>query len=218
MTTKHVPYYEKYKVSIPEDSIGDWKIEHHTVGGDEAKSGRMYACNPSSMGRYVPEGTYTGLKHKGNLWMSDTPDEIRDHMTPIHEAQRRGGHILINGLGIGMVTAAVLNLKDDDGNFVVDKVTVIENASEVIYLVGRILKERYGDRLEIIEADSYEYKPQKGIRYSMVWHDIWLHLCTDNLDEMSKLHRKYGRRTDWQGSWGRELLQSQRRRERAQGW
>jgi hypothetical protein len=216
--TDRSPWHQKYKVSIPEDSIGDWTIEHHTVEPSEAAFGRMRACNPSSGGRFVPEGTYTGLKHKGILWMSDTPDEIRDHIAPIHEAQRRGGHILINGLGIGMVTAAVLDMTDDEGNFVVEKVTVIELSSEVIYLVGRILQERYGDRLEIIEADSYEFRPPKGIRYSMVWHDIWLDLCTDNLQEMAKLHRKYGRRTDWQGSWGKELLQSQRRRERNQGW
>jgi hypothetical protein len=215
--TERIPWYQKYKVNIPEDSIGDWKIERHTVGGDEAKNGRVYACNPSSMGRFVPEGTYTGLKHKGSLWMSDTPDEIRDHLSPIHEA-RRGGHILVNGLGIGMVTAAMLNLKDDDGDFIVEKVTVIEISSEVIYLVGRRLKERYGDRLEIIEADSYEYSPPKGIRYTVVWHDIWLNLCTDNLDEMAKLHRKYGRRTDWQGSWGKEVLTSLRRQERRSGW
>jgi hypothetical protein len=51
-----------------------------------------------------------------------------------------------------------------------------------------------------------------------VWHDIWLDLCTDNLEGMGKLHRKYGRRTDWQGSWEKDRLLSHRRREKARGW
>jgi hypothetical protein len=42
----------------------------------------------------------------------------------------------------------------------------------------------------------------KGERYGMVWHDIWDSFCGDNLPEMTRLKRKYGRRADWQGCWG----------------
>ena len=69
--------------------------------------------------------------------------------------------------------------------------------------------------LEIIEADAYLYQPPKGIRYSVVWHDIWPDLCEDNLKEMGTLHRRYGKRCDWQGSWGKELLRHHRRRDKA---
>lgn len=31
---------------------------------------------------------------------------------------------------------------------------------------------------------------------------IWDSLCADNLEEMTKLKRRFGRRTDWQGCWG----------------
>jgi hypothetical protein len=34
----------------------------------------------------------------------------------------------------------------------------------------------------------------KGKRYDMVWHDIWDDICSDNLEGMAKLHRKYGDR------------------------
>ena len=212
--TNRTPWYEKHKVNVPEGEIGEWRVEHTVVSPADESFGRMRAT--SGMGRFVPAGTYTMLYHGsslgGSLWMSDTPDEIRDHLEPIYESMRLGGHVLINGLGIGMVANAVLSLEN------VTKVTIIENSPEVIALVGPSLKKRYGNRCEIIEADAYEYKPPRGIRYNMVWHDIWINLCTDNLEEMTKLHRKYGRRTDWQASWGKELLQSHRRRERNSGW
>jgi hypothetical protein len=206
------PWYEKYKVDVPEGNIGEWRIEHAVVTTEDENAGHMRSFNPSSMGRYVPAGTYTMLYNGGKLWMSDTPDEGRDHLEPIYEAKRRGGHVLINGLGIGMVANAVLSFEN------VTKVTIIEMSPEVIALVGPSLIKKYGSRCEIIEANSYEYKPPKGIRYSMVWHDIWLNLCTDNLKEMAKLHRKYGRRTDWQASWSKELLLRHRRQERNSGW
>lgn len=209
---KKLPWYEEYKVDVPEGQVGDFRIEHVTVDAEDEKRGRMYAANPSSGGRFVKAGKYTMLYEKGSLWMSDTPDEIRDHLEPIHEASRAGGNVLINGLGIGVVTDAIASLEN------VTKVTVIEKSPEVIELVGPSLLKKHGDKLEIIEADSFEYRPPKGVRYTVVWHDIWLHLCTDNLDEMAKLHRKFGRRTDWQGSWGKELLKYRRQQDRRQGW
>ena len=56
---------------------------------------------------------------------------------------------------------------------------------------------------EFHQADALEYKPPRGEQYDVVWHDIWPNICTDNLPEMHKLHRKYGRRCNWQGSWCR---------------
>jgi hypothetical protein len=209
---KKLPWNEEYKVDVPEGQVGEWSIKHVTVDEEDEKRGRMFACNPSSMGRCVRAGVYTMLYHNGELWMSDTSDEIRDHLAPIHETKRAGGNVLINGLGIGVVTDAIASLEN------VTKVTVIENSPEVIELVGPTMLKKHGDKLEIIEADSYDFKPPKGERYTVVWHDIWLHLCTDNLDEMAKLHRKYGRRTDWQGSWGKELLRYRRQQDRSQGW
>ncbi len=209
---KRTPWYEEYKVSVPEAEKGNWKIKHVVVSDEDEKGGRMRSCNPSSMGRFVPAGSYTMLYHNGSLWMSDTPDEMRDHIDPIHQAKRVGGHVLINGLGIGMVAGAIAALEN------VTKVTIIENSPEVIALVGPSLTEKFGSKIEIIEHDSYTFKPPKGVRYTVVWHDLWLDLCTDNLKEMAILHRRYGRRCDWQGSWGKELLQYRRRQERKRGW
>lgn len=228
---------DRYKVCIPEGVSRDWRVEHFSVSESQASLDSLRGMLSGS-GRSVPEGTYTALYHKRSLVMSDTPDEIRDHLGAVQEAQRRGGHILINGLGLGMVTAAILDAEqrcqscmqyphhgkcdcthvagEINFRYAVDKVTVIEKSEDVIALIRPILWPRYGNRLEIIHADAFEYKPEKGQRFSIVWNDIWNDLCTDNLKEMGTLHRKYGRRCDWQGSWGKEILQTRRRQERGQ--
>ena len=121
--------------------------------------------------------------------MSDTPDEKRDHYEIVNRAK---GHVLINGLGLGMVLAAVLKKQE------VERVTVVEIDADVISLVGPHF---HNDRLVIIQSDAFTYKPPKGEIYGAVWHDIWDSICDDNLSEMTKLKRRYGRRTIWQGCW-----------------
>jgi hypothetical protein len=94
----------------------------------------------------------------------------------------------------------------------VTHVTVIEKSPDVIKLVGPSFAD---PRVTIIEADAYTYQPPKGIRYNAVWHDIWDNICGDNTEGMGKLHRKYGRRTDWQDSWCKAECQEANRRWRS---
>ena len=195
---------DKYKVNIPEGKSGNWEIRHFTVSEEDEKFGALRGI--FNGGRYTPAGNYTGLYYRGSVIMSDTPDEIRDHLGFIRQAH---GNVLINGLGIGMVLQAVLNKSD------VDHTTVIEISPDVISLVAPHYQNKFGDKFTVIQADALEYKPEKGVRYNAVWHDIWPNICTDNLEEMAKLHRKYGRRCDWQGSWSKELLKYYQRRERS---
>lgn len=195
-----------FKVDLPEGESGDWKVERFTVSEKDEKWGRMRAMvSGSSAGRFVPAGTYTALKRRGEMIMSDTPDEIRDHREPIREAKRLGSTVhLVNGLGLGMVTAAML----ENG---AEKVIAVERSEDVIALVAPTLQRRYGDRFEVRQADALEYRPPVGERYGVVWHDIWDNICSDNLPEMHKLHRRYGRRCEWQGSWARAQCEDQLR-------
>ncbi|MBN2302083.1 MAG: hypothetical protein JXN60_06145 [Lentisphaerae bacterium] len=206
-------------VNLPEGQSGNWKVEKFTISKREAT---LY--NVNAHGRPVREGTYTRLVRNGKVVMSDTPAEKRDHFEPVYRAY---GRCLVNGLGLGMIVSAMLEKKKhrylpgdhvppgkfDDKALIptVEHVTVIEKDADVIALVGLPLKERYGDRLTIIHADAFEYTPSKGERYDFVWHDIWDNICSDNLSEMHKLHRKYGRYCKWQGSWGRDTCEYYRR-------
>ena len=176
------------KVELPEMVNGNWRVERFTVDRPDFHS--------MLHGRAVPVGeTFTRLKRGGTLVMSDTPAEMRDHYAPVLNAK---GACLINGLGIGMVLRAVLKKPE------VTSVTVVEISREVLDMVSP----HYADpRVTFVHADALQYKPPKGVRFQMVWHDIWDDICADNLPQMHALHRKYGRRTDWQGSWGRHEIE-----------
>ena len=196
MTRYLANQYEQYKSDIPEGQDGPWCVEQFTVTEEDEKLERMRAAfSFGSRGRFVPAGTYTKLTRNGFLVMSDTPDEIGDHMYAFHQAR---GRVLVNGLGLGIFTKMVLNKPE------VSRVVVVEIALEVINLVGTHLKKQYGDRLILVCDDALTWKPPKGAHYDVVWHDIWDDICIDNLESMKRLHRRYGRRCDWQGSWCRE--------------
>ena len=172
------------KVTLPEGRKGPWVVERFTTDRTDFSS-MMH-------GRPVPVGeTFTRLMRNGFLVMSDTPAEMRDHWEPVYQAK---GSCLLNGLGIGMVLKNILEKKE------VTDVTVVEISQDLIDLVAP----HYSDpRVSYICADALEFQPPKGKRYQMVWHDIWDGICSDNLPDMARLHRKYGRRTDWQGSWAK---------------
>lgn len=205
-------WWEKYKVSIPDGEIGNHRIERFEITENDVRWGMMGSYG-SGRG-YTKPGMYTKLvRGKHTIVMSDTSDEIRDHVHAIGKAEELGGTCRVHGLGIGMVAAAMLNLPN------VTRVDVVEISTDVAELVGPTLQERYGDRFNLLIDNVMEQKPLSSESgYSVIWHDIWDNLCTDNLPEMATLHRRWARRTQWQGSWGREFLQYQRARERRQGW
>ena len=66
-------------------------------------------------------------------------------------------------------------------------------------------------RITELKDNAFEYKLPKGVRYDVVWHDIWDYITSDNLPEMIKLHRKYGRKCDYQESWCRYRCECLRR-------
>lgn len=183
---------------LPDGKSGDWEIDTITVEKDELSQ----KLSMIKTGRGVPEGEYKRLRRDRTVVMSNTPDEIRDFRHLIRDAE---GSILINGLGIGCVVKALLDKPE------VTKITVIENSEDVIKLVAPHFTD---ERLTVIHADAFEYKPAKGERFDFVWHDIWDYICADNLEEMTKLHRKYGRRTSWQDSWAKYDCQRHRNAER----
>jgi hypothetical protein len=183
-------------------SHGDWRIEVREI----AERGLLALDS-----RAVTPGTYTELVHRGRIWMSDTPAERRDHMEAYWQAQRRGGRILVHGLGLGMIVKALLDLPN------VDHVDVVELDADVIALCGPAF-DRYGARVTIHHGNCFDHRWKPGTRWTVVWHDIWPDICTDNLAEMGTLHRKFGRRCDWQGSWCKELLLYHRRRNALSPW
>lgn len=195
-----------YKVDVPEGTSGAWRVERFAVTEADAAFSALRSL--ANGGRCSPAGTYTRLLHGRSIVMSDTPDEIRDHLDFIRRAQ---GRVLIHGLGLGMCLQGVADKPS------VEHVTVVELSADVIRLVAPHYSARYCERLTVVQGDAYTWQPPKGARWDAVWHDVWNTLCTSNLPHMHKLHRRFGRRCDWQGSWGRALLEARKRRE-AREW
>lgn len=198
------------KANIPEGRVGDFSIEHFEIKRDDAIVALFSYRN-----RVPGPGKYTKLVENGMCWMSDTYAELRDHHEPVLKAR---GHCLVTGLGLGIVANAMAR-RD-----AVTRVTVIERAPEVIALV----KDHLHEKVDVIRADATEWKPPRrdvvlyggsdscdktefahiGLApapqywpewFGAVWHDIWPSICSDNLEIMTKLKRRYGRRARWQG-------------------
>jgi len=180
-------------MEIPDGESGNWKISEFEVTKDDVAIHNIRAMfSPGS--RTIRPGKYKKISRNGSVIMSNTDSELRDHR---HFVYKANGKVLINGLGLGCVLSEVL-AKDR-----VESVTVIEISEDVINLVAPFFESN--PKVTIIHADAFEWKPPRGVRYNAVWHDIWDNICTDNLPEMTRLHRKYGRRCDYQDSWCRGL-------------
>lgn len=192
----------EYKSDVPEGVSGKWAVEKFTVTPAQALRYNVL----HSGGRYVSPGDYTRLVYgkRQEVVMSDTPAELLEHHEPVDWAF---GRCLVNGLGLGVVVDAML-LRG-----FVEHVTVVELEADVIALTAGHLREKWGDRVEIVQADALAYQPPRGVRYEYVWHDIWPTISSSNLPDMIKLHRRYGRRCSQQGSWARDQCEYMRREE-----
>lgn len=187
----------KIDLRVPEGVSGDWKVSHFTV--KDSKEEQFW-----SMVKYGDRAPYPGdyvrLSFQGGTIMSNTTAEVRDHYPFIHRAT---GHVLIHGLGLGMCVEAVMHKEE------VLSITVIELSEDVIKLVAPTYQH---PKVQIIQADALKFKPTR--KYDVVWHDIWPSINSDNLEEMKKLHRRYGRFARWQGSWARNICEREYREER----
>lgn len=147
------------KVDIPEGHSGNWRIERFTVSESEARFDAL-----RSGYRSVRQGTYTRLMCGDETVMSDTHAERRDHLGVVQDAR---GDVLVTGLGLGMVVVALLQ------NPEVRTITVIERSKDVIDLVEPTLRARHGsDRLRIVCADAFTWKPGKNDSWDCAWHDV----------------------------------------------
>jgi len=86
------------------------------------------------------------IADNGDVVMSYTPMEI---LSMRQGWKRARGHVLVGGLGLGIIARKALMKKT------VKHVTVVEIDKAVIDLVGPSLKEDFGDRVTILHSDVY---------------------------------------------------------------
>lgn len=181
----------RIEVAVPDGARGAWRVESFEVTEEEAALHDARALFRGCGFASIAPGKYKRLMRGNTVVMSNTPMEIRTHRHFIHRAS---GHVLINGLGLGMVVSALVAKPD------VASITVVERERDVIDLTAPHIDD---PRVSVHHADAFEFTPEPARIYDAVWHDIWDCICADNLPEMHRLHRRYARRSKWQGSWGR---------------
>jgi spermidine synthase len=195
---------------IPEGEKGNVQIRHFNVSDRDAAATALRAVVTRGREEPVLAGRYCKLLVGNEVMMSDTSMEKRTNYEVVCQAR---GHVFIAGLGIGMILVPILAKPE------VTKITVVERSQDVIDLVSPHFSDH---RLEVIHADVFDYKPSKGVRYDVVYHDIWATLSPSDLEEMTKLHRKYGRYLKpggWQESWRRdELRRHKAQKARSTSW
>lgn len=190
-----LPYF---KCEAPPGTSGDWLLERFEVREAPAPSD----ASPDTPDCALPRvGTFSRLKRGDTVFMTDLYDEWFTQKIAIDQACRLGGHVLISGLGLGVIVESIFRAPASP----VERITLLELSPDVIQLIAPHLLERYAGRLDIIQADVFTWKPPEGARYSVVWHDIWPNpQAPEVVPEMDDLERRYRPYCQWHGSWPQE--------------
>jgi len=182
---------------LPEGQLGLAKVTHFEITPEESR----FTALRGMAGRrdeYVPPGKYARLVVGRTLMMTDTQMERRSNYEVVQQSR---GHVFISGLGLGMILHPILAKEN------VTQVTVCEKYGDVIRLVGPTLPHQ--EKLTFVEADVLTWKPAKGTKYDVIYHDIWPEITVDNLKDMGILHKRFAHWKapgGWMGSWKKEHL------------
>jgi spermidine synthase len=182
---------------IGEKTVGIASIEHYEIT-------KLDAMRDSMRGIWTLPGKVAILKVNGKTFMSDSKNEHRTNYEVVHRAT---GDVLIAGLGLGMILHPILQKED------VSSVTVVEKFGDVISIVKPTIE---SDKLTLVEADIFAWRPEKGKKFDVIYFDIWADICTDNLDQISKLHQQFKNfkaKDGWMSSWVVDELRRRRRME-----
>ena len=155
----------------------------------------------------VCRGYWTGLQLVEGLvvllqddrtWMSLTPMEIESQQIGVDYAR---GHVVILGMGMGW-SAAMSALSPE-----VDRVTIVEIDDYVLSMHRELdlfarLPDSAGEKVEIVQADALEWKPDNHV--DLLMPDIWLDLVSwDRPGEVREMQANIG--ADRVYFWGQEL-------------
>lgn len=207
MTTTAEPGYVKYqdifdamRVTVPEGESGNVAVRRFEVSDRDAEFAKLRAMIKGGRGG-IDAGEYTKLVRNGALWMSDTPDERRDHIGFVQTCQWQNyKSVLVSGLGLGMVLAGLAQL---DG---LERATVVDIDPDVIALVGPHYEQMFAERgkeLEVVCGDALTPTQTFGAhaRWDAAWHDIWPEICGDDYEQHKQMRRRYSRKVTYQRCW-----------------
>lgn len=210
--------YSEWKLDVPEyDDNNGLVIERFDISEQEAYIDKLRAAaNPQRGDRSIEPGTYTRLKVDGEVWMTDTPAEIRDHAFADEAmALYPEGSALIVGLGLGMVLNRAIRFHH------MSHIDVVEWDQRVLDAVGdhyaALAKENYVD-LRFHEADIHAWRPPRGCQWDVGWFDIWATINDDDMEEVTRLRKRFNSRLQWFGAWAQNERIAMKRRINSGKW
>lgn len=206
--------WTRFKVEhlVPDTGSGIWRTRHFDIpeGSTDPEYTRAVSQDRDpGTGRFVCLEYLddTGDTYVWRPMMTDTKAEILDHRPAIDRITDPSTHrVLVHGLGLGVIVRAALMQPH------VEHVDVVDLSPDVIAVVGPIHAD---PRLTIHWGNALTHRFPPGDRWDVVWHDIWPTISAVNLPDMRTLHRRYGHRCTWQGSWARvQCLRDRANRQR----
>ena len=163
-------------------TAGAWSLRQFPMFSTRGYWGDLYNVRGCLM-LYGPPGQNNEL----TSWMSISPLEIESQEAGIRAAC---GHAVVVGLGMGWLAANVaLNPE-------VQAVTIVESDPQVIAFasahgVFAQLPENARGKIDIVQADAFEWKPRAAADCLLV--DIWPALLdTRKLDDARRIQRNVG--------------------------
>lgn len=182
-------------------SHGNWCIKTMTVTEADATTSYLRSFGDGG-GRHTPAGTYIGLHPTDptaagyETMMSNTPDEMTDHLSFIEAAE---GRVLVTGLGLSCVVSGLL------ANPHVEHIDVLELDPSVIAMVGPAYAQE--PRVTIHQGDAMTYEWGDS-RWDYAWHDIWPTISPRNLTgedaddpTYAAMFTRYAERATYQDAW-----------------
>lgn len=185
---------EYHKVMAPAETE-NYKIVHRVMDKEFVKN-EIWKASFGGLDSYgevvgLTPGTYVVMSDRGgNCIMSDTWMEVGTNREVMQEAH---GEVLLGGLGIGLVPYH-LQFKE-----AVDRVTIIEKEPEIIEMISNA--NILNGKIEVIEADIFDWEPPKGKLYNIIFFDIWSSISSDNWEGMKALTKKFKYKVDRNGNW-----------------
>ena len=127
--------------------------------------------------KQIPITSLEIREHKDNkeseiwwTWMVDDPP----HWWSMQDYARNStGRVLIAGLGLGLVTHELLDMKAAKVAVDVDSITVIEKNKDVIDLIYPLLPKAEDIKFQIINKDFYDFIHESEENFDRIIVDLW---------------------------------------------
>lgn len=176
-------------VRFPNVTHGKWELCQHSYAPYEPFV-RTHPVVTSELreipqlGYFDVEFPFPAILEDGIEWMTITPNEVETMREPIAKSH---GKVLTLGLGLGYFAFHASQKPE------VERVVVVERSRDVIDIFRTYLLPQFpnGNKLEIVEADAFEYmqKDMPREKFDFVFADLW-HDASDGLEMYRKL-KKY---------------------------